>query len=91
MLMHILAISESTLQSKSNHFCSHKSRSLVDDDHFKDLVSPADLALMGSLEVIMDGREVLEDRDVEVVLVDVRLCQQKPVVDRVWVDPVPQG
>ena len=50
--------------------------------------SVGDLASMGSLEVIMDRREVLEERDVEVVLIDVRLCQQKPVVDGVRVERV---
>ena len=88
VLMHILPISESTLQSESNRFCSHKARSRVDNDCFEDLVPAADLASMGSLEVIMDWREVLEERDVEVVLVDVRLCRQKPVVDRVRVERV---
>ena len=43
---------------------------------------------MGSLEVIMDRRELLEERDVEVVLIDVRLSRKKPVVDRVWVEQV---
>ena len=33
VLMYILAISESTLQSESNRFCSHKARSRVDNDH----------------------------------------------------------
>ena len=69
--MHILAISGSTLQSKSNRFSSHKARGRVDNDRFKDLVLVADLALMGSHEVIMDRCEVLEERDVVVVLVDV--------------------
>ena len=32
VLMHILAISESTLQSESNRFCSHKARSRVGND-----------------------------------------------------------
>ena len=41
---------------------------------------------MGGLEVIMDRHEVLEERDVEVVLVDVRLCWQKLVVDGVRVE-----
>ena len=86
--MYILAISESTLRSESNRFCSHKARSRVDNDRFEDLVSAADLASMGSLGVIMDRREVLEERDVEVVLVDVPLCRQKPVVDRVRVERV---
>ena len=71
VLMHILAISQSTLQSESNRFCSHKARSRVDNDRFKDLVSAAHLASMGNLEVIMDRREVLEEQDVEVVQVDV--------------------
>ena len=88
VLMYILAISESTLQSESNRLRSHKARRRVDNDRFEDLVSAADLASMGSLEVIMDQREVLEERDVEVVLVDVRRCRQKPVVDRVRVEQV---
>ena len=33
VLMHILAISASALQSESNRFCSHKARSRVDNDH----------------------------------------------------------
>ena len=32
VLMHILAIGESALQSESNRFCSHKARSCVDRD-----------------------------------------------------------
>ena len=32
VLMHMLAIGESTLQSQSNRFCSHKARSRVDND-----------------------------------------------------------
>ena len=86
--MYILTISEGTLQSESNRFCSHKARSRVDDDRFEDLVSAADLASTGSLEVITDRREVLEEPDVKVVLVDVRLCWQKAVVDRVRVERV---
>ena len=43
---------------------------------------------MGSLEIIMDRREVLEERDVEVVLIGIRLCRQKPVVDGVRVERV---
>ena len=71
VLMYILAISESTLQSEWNCFCSHKARSRVNNDRFEDLVSAGDLASMGSLEVIMDRRKEPEERDVEVVLVDV--------------------
>ena len=88
VLMYILTISERTLQSESNRFCIHKARSRVNNDRFEDLVSAADLASMGSLEVILDRREVLEERYVEVVLIDVRLCQQKPVVDEVRVERV---
>ena len=76
------------LQSESNCFCCHKARSRVNNDRFEDWVSAADLASMGSLEVIMDRREVLEERDVEVVLIDVRLCQQKLVVDGVRLERV---
>ena len=88
VLMHILAISESILQSKSNRFCSHEAGSRVDNDRFEDLVSAADLASMGSLEVVMDRREVLEERDFEVVPIDVQISRQKPVVDRVRVERV---
>ena len=88
VLMYILTISERTLQSESNRFCCHKARSRVNNDRFEDLVSAADLASMGSLEIITDRREVLEERDVEVVLIGVRLCRQKPVVDGVRVERV---
>ena len=86
--MHTLTISESTLQSELNHFCSQKARSRVNNDRFEDLVSAADLASIGSLQVIMDRRELLEERDVEEVLVDVQICRQKPVVARVQVERV---
>ena len=88
VLMYILTISEGTLQSESDRFCSHKAQSRVGNDCFEDLVSGADLAWMGSLEVIIDRLEVLQELDVEVVLLDFRLCGQKPVVDRVRVERV---
>ena len=88
VLMHILAIGERTLQSGSNQFCSHKARSCVDNDRFEDLVSAAYLPSMGSLEVVMDRREVLEEIDVEVVQIEVLICRQKPVVDRVQLEQV---
>ena len=71
VLMHILAIGESALQSKSNRFCSHKVRGRVDNDRLEDLVSAADLASIGSFEVVIDWGEVLEALDVEVVPIDV--------------------
>ena len=86
--MYILTISKGTLYSESNRFCSHKARSCVNNDRFEDLVPAADLASMCSLEIIMDRREVLGERDVEVVLISVQLCRQKPVVDGVWVERV---
>ena len=88
VLMYILTISERTLHSESNRFCSHKARSRVDNDRFEDLVSAADLASMGSLDVIMNRREVLEERIVKVVLINVRLCPEKPVVEVVRVERV---
>ena len=88
VLMYILTISEGTLQSEPNRFCSHKARSLVNNDRFEDLVSAADLASMCSLKVIVDRCEVLEERDVEVVLIGVRLHRQKPVIDGVRVERV---
>ena len=91
VLMHILPIGESTLQSEANRFCSHKSRGRVDNDRFEDLVLAADLASMGSFEVVMDRHEVLEEGDVEVVPIDVRIRRQEPVVDRVRVERVTRG
>ena len=88
VLMYILTLSEGTLQSESKRFCCHKARSCVNNDRFEDLVSAADLALIGSLQIIMDRREVLEERDVEVVLIGVRLCWQKPVVNGVRLERV---
>ena len=88
VLRYILSISERTLQSESKRFCCHKARSRVDNDRFEDLGSAADLASMGSLEVIMDRREVLEKRAAEVVLIGVRLCRQEAVVDEVRVERV---
>ena len=88
VLMYILTISEGTLQSESTRFCSHKAPSRVNNDRFEDLVSAADLASMCSLEIIMDRRQVLEEWDVEVVLIGVRLCRQKPVVDGVRLERV---
>ena len=91
VLMHILAIGESALQSKSISFCSHKGGSRVDNDHLEVLVSAADLASMGSFEVITDRREVLEERDIEVMPMSVQICRQAPVVDRVPVERVTRG
>ena len=91
VVMHILAISESALQSESNRFCSHTAQSRVDNDGLEDLITVADLASMRSLEVVMDRREVLEKRDIEVMSIDVQIRQQKPVVDRVQVERVARG
>ena len=81
-----------TLRCKSWYTCRQRFIHTVDVrcflSRFEDLVSAADLASMGSLEVIMDRREVLEERDVETVLIDVRLCRQKPVVDKIRVERV---
>ena len=88
VLMYILISSERTLQSESNRFCSQKARSRVNNDRFEDLVSAADLASMGSLEVTMDRREVLEERNLGVMLIDVRLCRQNPVINGVRVEHV---
>ena len=88
VLMHILAIRESALQSELHRFCSHKARGRVDNDRLEDLVTAAYPASMGSFEVVMDQREVLEKRHIEVMLIDVRIRQQELVVDRVRVERV---
>ena len=81
--MHILTIGESILQSVSNRLCSHKARSCVDNNRLENLVTAVDTASMGSLELIVDRREVLEHRYVEVMFVDVRIRQQELMVDRI--------
>ena len=91
VLMHILAIGKSVLQSESTRFCSHRARSRVDNDRLEDLVTAADLASMGSFEVIMDRRDVLEHRYIEVMSVDVRIHRQEPVVDRIRMERVARG
>ena len=88
VLMDIVAVSEGAPQSESNRFCSHKARSRVDNDRFEDLVSAADLASMCSLKVFVDRREVLEERNVEVVLIGIRLHRQEPVIEGVRVERV---
>ena len=91
VLMHILAVSQSALQRELTRFCSHKARSRVDNDRLEDLVSAADLASMGSFEVVMDQRDVLEERNIEVMPIDVRIRRQEPMVDRVRVERVTRG
>ena len=86
--MDIVAVSEGTLQSESNRFCSHKAGSRVNNDRFEDLVSAADLASMCSLKVFVDRREVLEEWDVEVVLIGIQLHRQEPVIEGVRVERV---
>ena len=90
VLMDMVAVSEGALQSESNRFCSHKARSPVDNDRFEDLVSAADLMSMCSLKVFVDRREVLEERNVEVVLIGIRLHRQEPVIEGVRVERVPR-
>ena len=46
---------------------------------------------MGSFEVVMHRREVLEERDIEVMPIDVRIRREHPVVDRVRVEQVTRG
>ena len=91
VLMHILTISESVLQSESNRLCSHKTRSRVDNDRLEKLVTAVDIASMGSLEVIVDRHEVLEHLYIEVMLVDVPIRRQQPVVDRIRMERVARG
>ena len=91
VLLHILTISESGLQSKSIRLCSHKAQSRVDIDSLRNLVTAVEIVSMGSLEVMMDRREVLEHRYIEVMLVEVRICRQEPVVDRIWMEQVARG
>ena len=91
VLLHILTIGESVLQSESNCLCSHKAGSHIDKDCLEILVTAVDIASMGSLEVIVDRREVLEHQYIEVTLLEVRICRQEPVVDRIQMERVARG
>ena len=91
VLMHILSIAESVLQSESNRLCSHKARGRVDIDCLQNLVPAVDVSSMGSFEIVVDRGEVLEHWHVEVMLVDIRIRRQEPVVDRIRVEWVACG
>ena len=81
--MHILSIGESALQGESNRLCSHTARGCVDNDGIKHLVSTVDFASMGSFAVVLNRREVLEHRHVEVMLIGVLIRLQKLEVDKI--------
>ena len=89
--MHRLFIGESVLHSESNRLCSHKARGCVDNDCLENLVPAVDVASMGSFEVIVDRREVLEHQHVEGMSVDVRIRRPEPVVDRFRMERVACG
>ena len=91
MLIYILSIGESVVQSESNRPCSHKARGRVDNDCLANLVPAVDVASMGSFEILVDLREVLEHRRVEVMLVDVGIRRQEPVVNRIRMERVACG
>ena len=89
--MHILTIGESVLQSESNRPSGHKARSRVDNYRLENLVTAVDIPWMGSLEVIVHRRGLLEHRYVEVMFVDGRTRRQEPVVGRIGVERVARG
>ena len=65
-----------------NRLFSHKAPGRVDNDSLENLVSAVDFAWMGSFEVILNQREVLEHRHIAVMLIGVRICRQESVVNR---------
>ena len=85
MLKHILPVGESNLQGDSNSLRSHEAGGCVDNDGVEDLVSTVYILSMGSLEVGLNWREVLEHRHVEVMLISVRICRQEPQVYRIQI------
>ena len=91
MLMHVPLVGESTRQDESNRLCSHKARSLVDNDSVEGIISPMYILSMGSLEVGLNQREELEHRHIEVVFINVRIWRHEPVVERIRVNRVTRG
>ena len=49
------------------------------------------IASMGSLEVGLNRRKQVEHRHIEVALINVRIWQQEPEVEKIWVKPVACG
>ena len=72
MLIHILP--ESSLQGELNRLRSHKARGRVDNDSVQKVVLSVYISSMGSLEVCLSRREVLEHRHIEVMLISFRIC-----------------
>ena len=89
--MHILSIGESVLQSELNYLCSPRARGGVNNECLENLVPAVDLAWMGSFEVIVNRREVLEHRHVEVMSIGVRIRRQESLVDRIQMKRVTCG
>ena len=75
-LMHILFIGKSFLQGESNRLCSHKALDFVDNDCGENLVPAVDVASRGVFEAVVNRREVLEHRHVEVMLIGVPIRRQ---------------
>ena len=90
MLMRVLPVGESTLHGESNRLCSHKPGGRVDDD-IEGKISPVYIPWMGSLEVGLSPREELEHRHIEVMLMNVRIWRQGPVVETIRVKGVARG
>ena len=67
ILMHVLFVCESTLQSKSNPLCSQKHRHHVHNDNIEDIFSSVYIPSMSSSEVSFNRREELEHQHVEVL------------------------
>ena len=81
--MHLLPVSESILQGKA--------RGGIDNDIVECIISPVYIRSMGSLEVGLNWREDLEQPHIEVVLISIRIWQQKPVVKRMRVKRETRG
>ena len=91
VLMHILSIGESVLQGESYRLCSHEARGRVDNDCLENLVMAVDVALIGTFEVVLNWREVLEHRHVEAMSIGVRIRRQEALVDRIRMERVACG
>ena len=89
--MHILSTGKSALQGESNRLRSRKSRGCVDNDCLDNLNQAVEVALMGSFEVVLNRREVLEHWQVEMMSIGARICRQESEVDRIRMKRVTCG
>ena len=91
MLTHVMPVGESILQGESNRLCSHKARGRVHNDSVRNLVSSVYILSIHSLEVGLNRPEELEHRHIEVMLINVQVWRQEPLVKRIRMKQIARG